>query len=445
MPEPVVKIENVSLTYNPGKPTEFKALQDINLEIYPEEFVIFFGPSGSGKSTLLYLIAGLEVPSKGIVSVGGQKDITQLSSEDMIQFHRSAVGMIFQAFYLVPSLTAKDNVLLPMVFAGDEPSKREAVASKLLERFGISDFKDRTPSHLSGGQQQRVAIARSLVNNPDLVLADEPVGNLDSKNAEIVLDLIADLKHKDKKTVILVTHDPSHLHKADRVFYIQDGKIVKVANQKEDKHHGYEAFKETQNKLEEKEKTTILEKLSKTYPNLDQNRLMAKLLVHDSLIPYSIDVLEKTEIVISQYINKEIDEHEMYKRLDNSTKDGGISLYEQTAHKLIKSVMEITKEVEIIDSVTSLSKAESLDLKVKSKEIVDFVLEESEIKLTVAQKKRFHGAIIERIDSKINSDDFKTLLDKPIKEGGVGLNTRTASHFAEKIELLINKLIGEQK
>jgi putative ABC transport system ATP-binding protein len=449
MPNPVVKIENVSLTYNQGKPTEFKALQDINLEIYPEEFIIFFGPSGSGKSTLLYLIAGLEVPSKGKVSVNGSADITHLSAEEMIAFHRSSVGMIFQAFYLVPSLTAKDNVLLPMVFAGEEPAKREEVAAKLLDRFGIKDFQNRTPSHLSGGQQQRVAIARALVNNPSLVLADEPVGNLDSKNAAIVLDLIADLKNKDKKTVILVTHDPSYLPKADRVFYIQDGKIVKVADQSKE-HNGYDAFKEKpagEAKQKPSDQDTILKKLAKRYPGLDENRLMAKLLVHESLVPYDIEVIDNTEIIISQFISKEIDEHKMYKLLDESSKGDskGLGLYHPTTTKLIKSVMEITKEVKVIESVSSASGEKTITISTKSKEVAEFILEKSTVKLSPAQKKKFHEVIGYRLEEKINSEQFKQVLDLSLKDGGVGLNSRTAEHFAERIEVLIAKLMEDKK
>ncbi len=448
MPNPVVKIENVSLTYNEGKPTEFKALQDINLEIFSEEFVIFFGPSGSGKSTLLYLIAGLEVPSKGKVSVNGQNDITHLSQKDMIQFHRSSVGMIFQAFYLIPSLTAKDNVLLPMVFAGAEPAKREEVAAKLLARFGITEFQSRTPSHLSGGQQQRVAIARSLVNDPSLVLADEPVGNLDSKNAAIVLDLIADLKHKDKKTVILVTHDPSYLPKADRVFYIQDGKIVKVADQSKE-HKGYDTFKEKpEDELQKKpeDRDTILKKLAKMYPGLDENRLMAKLLVHESLVPYDIEVIDNTEIIISKFINKEIDEHKMYKLLDDSSKGNlkGLSLYHPTTTKLIKSVMEITKEVKVIESVTSASGEKTITILAKSKEVADFVLEKSTVKLTSTQKKKLHEVIGYRIEEKITGEQFRQVLDLSLKDGGVGLNSRTAAHFAEKTEVIIAKLLEDR-
>ena len=435
---PIVKIKDVFLTYNQGKPTEFKALKNINLEIYPEEFVIFFGPSGSGKSTLLYLIAGLEMPSTGTVSVGNKDNLTNLTPQEMIDFHRSYIGMIFQAFYLIPSLSAKDNVLLPMVFAGIDPAQREQVGASLLERFGISDFKDRTPSRLSGGQQQRVAIARSLVNNPSLVLADEPVGNLDSKNAEIVLDLIADLKNKDKKTVILVTHDPSHLHKADRVFYIKDGNIVKVANQKEDKHHGYEAFKDAEKgsaagENKEQKSQTLLGKLAVLYPNLSKEELLSKLLVYESLVPYDIEILEKTEALVAKYIKKEIDAKELYKQLDESTANGGVSLYEQTAQKLLKSIMEVTKEIKVIDSA-----------KLNIKEIVEFVLEDHPVKLTPKQKSVFEEKLKSRIEAKLSAEEFAMLLDLPLIQGGVGLNKRTAEHFAKKIELLIvNKIKGE--
>lgn len=422
--QPIVKIKNVNLTYNEGKASEFKALRNINLEIYPEEFVIFFGPSGSGKSTLLYLIAGLEMASSGTVTVGQYRDLKALSNQEMVSFHRSFIGMIFQAFYLVPSLTAKDNVELPMVFAGVEPLKRSQIAQTLLDRFGITEFKDRVPARLSGGQQQRVAIARSLVNNPSIVLADEPVGNLDSKNAEIVLDLIADLKNKDKKTVILVTHDPSHLHKADRVFYIKDGSIVKVANQKEDKHHGYEAFKQAE-KSPESDTETILSKFAKVYPNLTKEQLLSKLLVHDALVPYNIDILIKTEEIITRFIQKEIKTDELYTLLDESTAGGGVSLYEPTAHRLITSVLKVTQEVKITGSTKNAQK------------IFEYLLEENPVILSNTQKKLFLVAVANVVSKKSSSTEFFTQLDRSLEDGGVGLNTRTAQHFQKKVELLL--------
>lgn len=434
---PIVKIQNVSLTYNANKATEFKALQDINLEIYPEEFVIFFGPSGSGKSTLLYLIAGLEVATSGTVSVGSKADITKLNAQEMIEYHRSSIGMIFQAFYLVPSLSAKDNVLLPMVFAGTLPAEREAMAQKLLGRFGITDFENRTPARLSGGQQQRVAIARSLVNDPSIVLADEPVGNLDSKNAEIVLDLIADLKNKDKKTVILVTHDPSHLHKADRVFYIKDGRIVKVVenNTPQVQSHGYEAFNEASvSKAKEGEAIsteTLLEKLVQIYPNVDKDKLMAKILVNNALIPYDIERLENMEALVTNFIKKNITAEEMYKKLDDSEDKGGLGMYAQTAQKLVRSVVELNKEIKEVQGV-SVNR-----FKHEASNILDFLIEDHPVKLSVKQKEKIKELITMRLKNELGEDQLRKLLDTPQKENGAGLNSRTADHYAKRIELVI--------
>jgi len=215
--KPNIKLENLSIVYNNGKTNEFWAVRDINLEIYPEEYVIFFGPSGCGKSTLLYAIAGLEKPSKGRVLVN-DIDLGLAGERELIKYRQFLVGIIFQAYYLISDLTAEDNILLPQIFAGKSFLERKKQANFLMERFGVLDFKNKKPSQLSGGQQQRVAIARSLINNPSILLADEPVGNLDSKNAEIVIDLLDNFNKKDKKTVVYVTHDQRHLDKADRVF-----------------------------------------------------------------------------------------------------------------------------------------------------------------------------------------------------------------------------------
>jgi len=175
---------------------------------------------------LLYSISGLEFPQKGEVIIEG-KAINKLSREETYNLHRRTIGMIFQAFHLIPSLTVRDNVALPMIFTNIPPKIRNKRADELLNRFGVLAQADKLPTQLSGGQQQRVAIARALANDPDIVLADEPVGNLDSKSAQIVMELLEELNRKDKKTVILVTHDPRYLDYADVIFYIKDGAIIK--------------------------------------------------------------------------------------------------------------------------------------------------------------------------------------------------------------------------
>ena len=181
--EPIVKFKNLSVVYNLGKSNETWALKDITGEIYPEEYIIFFGPSGCGKSTLLYTIAGLEFPTRGEVIVGN-KNLKDLCQKELINFHRSTIGMIFQAYNVLPSLSVRDNVVLPQMFLGTNDRKaRRVIADELLTKLGILEQADKIPTEMSGGQQQRIGIARALINDQPIILADEPVGNLDSKSA----------------------------------------------------------------------------------------------------------------------------------------------------------------------------------------------------------------------------------------------------------------------
>ncbi|MDI6778500.1 MAG: ABC transporter ATP-binding protein [Patescibacteria group bacterium] len=225
--KPHIKIKDLNVTYNPGKSNEVRVLRGINLDIYEREYLIIFGPSGCGKSTLLYSIAGLQKPTDGVIEMEGQ-DIKALTRLELAEFHRRKIGMIFQAFYLIDSLSLLDNVCLPKIFTEEEEAVREENGKKLLERFGILAQAEKYSSELSGGQKQRAAIARSLINDPEIILADEPVGNLDSTSAFNVMSILSDLNKTDKKTVILVTHDPAHLPYGDRVVHMKDGKIVKI-------------------------------------------------------------------------------------------------------------------------------------------------------------------------------------------------------------------------
>ena len=224
--------------------------------------------------------------------------------------------------------------------------------------------------------------------------------------------------------MILVTHDPSHLHKADRVFYIKDGSIVKVANQKEDKHHGYEAFKEAP-VAEAAASETAVSKLAQLYPDLSREQLLSKLLVHDALVPYSLDIMIKTEEIITKYIQQEIRADELYDMLDQSTAKGGISLYEPTAHKLITSVMKVSKEFKITGSPEQV------------KRVFTMLLDEHPVILSAAQKKNFRLHLEAVLTAQSSLDAFFEQLDASLETGGVGLNKRTALHFREKVALLL--------
>jgi len=223
---PVFKAVNVTKTYQLGD-VEVKALQNINLEIYSGEFICIFGQSGCGKSTLLSLVAGLQKPTTGEIFVRGEK-LSALNNEGLAKYRRSKIGIVFQSFNLVPSMNILENIALPLTFSRIPKAQRLARAKSLLETVGLAKYADHSSSQLSGGQQQRVAIARSLVTAPWIILADEPTGNLDSKAADEVMRLLISLNRKSKRTVLLITHNPNYLEYADRVFFMEDGKIIKT-------------------------------------------------------------------------------------------------------------------------------------------------------------------------------------------------------------------------
>lgn len=223
---PVIKAVNLEKKFELGK-IEVQALESVNLEIYSGEFIIFFGPSGCGKSTLMSMIAGLQPPSAGKILIRGE-DLSGLNEDQLAQHRRTKIGMVFQAFNLISTMNVVENIALPLSFARIGKKRRMARAENLLEVVGMNEYKKHTPSELSGGQQQKIAMARSLVSNPWIVLADEPTGNLDSKSANEVMRLLISLNRKSKRTVVLITHNPDYLEYADRIFYLKDGRVVDV-------------------------------------------------------------------------------------------------------------------------------------------------------------------------------------------------------------------------
>jgi putative ABC transport system ATP-binding protein len=219
----VIELINVEKIYR----TEFyevKAIDGISMEIESGEFIAIMGPSGSGKSTLLNLIGCLDKPTRGEVLINGV-ETSKLSDKELTDLRRDTIGFIFQTYNLIPTLTALENVELPMIFKGMGKREREKKAAELLEYMGIGDLKDRKPNEISGGQQQRVAIARALANDPLILLCDEPTGNLDTKSGKVVMDLIKEQNRERDVTVVLVTHDPALSNYADRVVKIRDGRI----------------------------------------------------------------------------------------------------------------------------------------------------------------------------------------------------------------------------
>jgi len=222
----LIKLKNVTKYYHLGG-TVVKAVDGIDIEVHPGEFVAIMGPSGSGKSTTMNLVGSLDLATKGDIYLDGI-NIEELHESDLAQIRGKTIGFIFQSFNLIPNLTAKENVMLPMLFQDVDIEIRESKAEELLTKVGLGERMEHYPNELSGGEQQRVAIARSLANDPDVILADEPTGNLDTKTGEIIISFLEKL-NKEGKTVIMVTHDP-HLAQehAKIIYHIKDGKVEKI-------------------------------------------------------------------------------------------------------------------------------------------------------------------------------------------------------------------------
>src|SRR3989344_1311711 len=213
MKETVIHLDNVWKTYKMGE-FEVNALRGLNLEVKKGELLAIMGPSGSGKSTAVNMVGALDMPTRGKILLEGH-DISKLTESELAQLRGKKIGFIFQQFNLINTLSALENVTLPMVFQNIEKEKRAERAKHILNMVGLGDRKYHKPTELSGGQQQRVAIARSLANNPDVVLADEPTGNLDSATGETVMGFLENLNRKEGKTIIMVTHDENIAHHAD--------------------------------------------------------------------------------------------------------------------------------------------------------------------------------------------------------------------------------------
>ena len=223
MAQPFIRVRGLSKHYQMGG-TVVRALDGLDLDIDAQTFTVVMGPSGSGKSTLLYLLGGLDRATSGEITLNDAR-LDRMDENALALFRRRTVGFVFQSFNLIPSMTALENVAFPMQFAGTSSAQRKTQARSLLNQVGLDDRAEHRPTELSGGQQQRVAIARALVNNPSLILADEPTGNLDTSSGAAVMQLLSDL-HNSGRTVLVVTHDPRMTRFATHKIFLLDGRVV---------------------------------------------------------------------------------------------------------------------------------------------------------------------------------------------------------------------------
>ncbi len=421
MEQSLIKLENVDIWYDKGKPSEVWALKNADLEIKKGEYVAFFGPSGCGKTTMLYAISGIEQINNGKIFING-RDISTFSKRELAIYRQIGVGIVFQQFNLIPSLTVMNNIALPMAFLGIAESKREIEALKLLDRLGIKDLAERYPYELSGGQQQRVGIARALANNPPIIVADEPLGNLDSVNAEKVLEFLKELNEKDGRTVIMVTHEAWSLRDAQKIFYMKDGEIIKI---------------------EESNPETVAKAVSEHFykelsPELNSNEIMARSLSNLLLRGYSFDEIKRFEFFLLQRFADKIDSKTFKEILDNPYKNGGIGLWKQKAEKISGYVDEIIEEKrEVGEIYKELEKNPESPIAAEIEKIRNWLLEEYKGKLSEIQKIRLNEIIGERIRAVIDAEQFLKIANLSEIKFGIGLTFRTSQKISERLETIL--------
>lgn len=455
--KPIISIQNLNVTYFMGRSNEVRALQDISLEIQRGEFIIFFGPSGCGKSTLLYAIAGLETHADGELMVVG-KSIAKLKKREIEQYRQHNIGMIFQAFYLINSLSVLKNVTLPQIAIGADAGVRAKRALELLERFEVQSQAHKLPNELSGGQQQRIAICRALMNDPDILFADEPVGNLDSKSAASVMQLLGQLNEEQQKTIVLVTHDPSHLHLAHRVFYMKDGRIIETrVNRPLRGPRPTPATTPAQATAEQKATTQQptraslsreLELLIRTYSSIAPGQIgtmlipfKAKEIVSEALTGLSVEEIEKIETQVRHMLltRVEPDAQELTNYLDAAEELGGIGLDQRTAERLATTIDRIVIEIKQLQQ--QHEKEVKAAIPTAHEDVVKlrrYLFETFDIALySSSALKNFDLMLKARLDNTIGPADVIATLDKEAYRGGVGLDRRLARRVAKHIELLL--------
>lgn len=423
-------VDHLNVTYNEGKQNEMRSLQDVSLDIYPEEFVIVFGPSGCGKSTLLYSLAALQAPTSGEILCKG-KAFSQMTKKDKLLYHQTGMGIIFQAFFLIPSLTIIDNICLPKLFRNEDKDVRRKEGMELLRRFGILEQAYKFPSELSGGQKQRASIARSLINKPDIIFADEPVGNLDSASATNVMAILKELNEVDKKTIVLVTHEPNHLPYGDRNIFMKDGKLIREEVHKE-KRSLIPAVTAVP-KAEADRISPELEILLRSFQGMPQEQ------VSNLLMPYKVKQLmfhifseiteeqvKVTEGFLQDYLFQNLDKDRLRTMLDTEMSLGGASWNARRADSFSRRVDDL------VMLARKIKEKPSEELSVLSLYLNEFF----DLKFSEEHSIRFQSILQERLENKTDREGLNHLLDLSWKNGGLGLHKFTAERISREVEII---------
>lgn len=430
MAKPIIFGDKIEITYNPGKENEFKANKGATIEIFDQEYIILFGPSGCGKSTLLYCMFGVLEPSAGKMYVNGES-IYDYEPMQMVNFQRKTMGIMYQQFNLINSISVLDNVALPLIFAGVPAGERLVRGMDLCRRFMIDHVANKRPTLLSGGQQQRVSVARSLVNDPQILIADEPVGNLDSVTAAQVMDTLAEINSKDKKTVILVTHDAKYLPYAHRIVYMSDGKIERIVPNPEKRQI-----------LKLAPGTTIvteIEQISRIYPYDSPEELQVKSIINFLTQDFTFDQVVRLERLTEAVISGKMDGSTYLRFLMAPYEAGGAGVPVSRASVMaqqLTDILEHSRDIARFRRSRAGDVTHVRDLELVNR-IAEFVATQIELSLDMTQKENFERAIAQRIGGFIRKDDFKAQLLLPAKDGGVGLNYKLMHETTRLMEKMI--------
>lgn len=430
MPQPIVKLRDLDIIYNIGKENEFHAIHKASMDIYPGEYVAFFGPSGCGKSTLFYSILGILAPADGQLLVKGENPYS-FSPERMVKFQTSTIGIIYQAFYLITSISVIDNISLPQIFHSVSPGRRKRWARHLLKRFGMEEHAEKYPDNLSGGQSQRVSVARSLVNNPDVLLADEPTGNLDSVSTKQVLDALEEINQKDKKTVIMITHNAAQLKYCHRVFYLKDGRLERVVPNPDKKQIA---------KIDrQKMMVTEMDQLSKIYPYLTPNELKVKSIVNYITQYLSVEQVQRMEEAAQALIERKINKEDFLGLLAHKYESGGVGIDSASARSMSDEILKILKQSEDIGRYRRrLEQNIFYDREhVLLKRITEYLAQECKDQITPVQLKRLKSLVYNRVAGLIRKEEFERQLNLSFDKGGAGFSKKTARNLTYYFEKII--------
>lgn len=430
MPEPIVKFKDLEITYNLGKENEFKATKGATAEIYPGEFIAFFGPSGCGKSTIMYSILGILEPSAGQLLVKGENPYT-FSSEEMVAFQTRTIGIIYQAFFLINSISVIDNVALPQIFDGVSPAKRRKWALTLLTRFGMGAYGEKYPDNLSGGQCQRVAVSRSMVNNPDILLADEPTGNLDSISTRQVMEALKVINENDQKTVIMITHNAAQLSYCHRVFYFKDGKLNRIVPNPEKKQIA---------KIDkQKMLVTEMQRLSKIYPYLTPTDLKVKSIVNYLTQDFDFDQILRMEEFTKLIVERKIDKKKFSELLAKPFRSGGVGASPQLSKMMSEKVAKVLNQAEDVMRFRRRFMRNNFLNREKTlvQRLTNYIREASDKKLSIVQNRRLKELVYKRIAGLVSKDEFEDGLCLSLEGGGLGLDSKTTRKMTLHYEKLL--------